>query len=168
MPGVHLLDREIGEEWPRLATDADVQAFESVPYEKRIAATSTYEALRLGAARDPKTPALLFLPNASPDDEPLRLTHGDFIARVTQTANALHALGVGPQDVVSLMLPLVPQAFYALYGAQAAGIVNPVNAFLEAGHIAHILRAARTKVLITIGPAQGFDTWAKVTRIRAE
>ena len=168
MPGLHLLDRLIGDEWPRLATDADMRAFESVPYDERIAATSTYEALRLGAARDPKTPALLFLPNASPEEEPLRLSHGDFFARVTQTANALHALCVGPRDVVSLMLPLVPQAFYALYGAQAAGIVNPVNAFLEAGHIAHILRAARTKVLITIGPAQGFDTWEKVTRIRAE
>ena len=84
MPGLHLLDRAIGDEWPSLATDADLRAFESVPYEERIAAPSTYEALRLGAARDPKTPALLFLPNASPDDEPLRLTHGDFFARVTQ------------------------------------------------------------------------------------
>ena len=168
MPGVHLLDRMIGDEWPRLATDADVRAFESVPYQERIAATSTYEALRLGASRDPKTPALLFLPNAGPDDEPLRLPHGEFFARVTQTANALHSLGVGPRDVVSLMLPLVPQAFYALYGAQAAGIVNPVNAFLEAGHIAHILRAARTKVLVTVGPMQGFDTWEKVSSIRAQ
>ena len=168
MADVLLLDRVIGAEWPRLATDADVRAFESVPYEQRIAATSTYEALRLGATRDPQTPALLFLPNASPDDEPLRLSHGEFFARVTQTANALHGLGVGPRDVVSLMLPLLPQAFYALYGAQAAGIVNPVNPFLEAGHIAHILRAARTKVLVTIGPMQGFDTWEKVASMRAE
>jgi fatty-acyl-CoA synthase len=168
MPGVHSLDRVIGNEWPTLATDADLQAFESVPYEERIAARSTYEALRCGAARNPDTPALLFLPNASPDDEPLRLSHGDFVARVTQTANALHALGVGPQDVVTLLLPLVPQAFYALYGAQAAGIVNPVNAFLEAGQIAHILRAANTKVLVTLGPTQGFDIWEKVSRIRAE
>jgi fatty-acyl-CoA synthase len=168
MPGLHSLDRVIGNEWPHLATDADLQAFESVPYDERIAARSTYEALRCGAARDPDTPALLFLPNASPDDEPLRLSQGDFVARVTQTANALHALGVGPKDVVTLLLPLVPQAFYALYGAQAAGIVNPVNAFLEAGQIAHIMRAANTKVLVTLGPTQGFDIWEKVSRIRAE
>jgi fatty-acyl-CoA synthase len=168
MPGLHSLDRVIGDEWPILATGADVRAFESVPYEERIAARSTYDALRCGMERDPSTPALLFLPNASADDEPLCLTHRSFFARVTQTANALHALGVGPSDVVSLMLPLVPQAFYALYGAQAAGIVNPINAFLEAGHIAHILRAARTKVLVTLGPTQGFDIWEKVTRIRGE
>jgi fatty-acyl-CoA synthase len=168
MPGLHSLDRVIGDEWPILATGAAVRAFESVPYEERIAARSTYDALRCGMERDPSTPALLFLPNASADDEPLCLTHRSFFARVTQTANALHALGVGPSDVVSLMLPLVPQAFYALYGAQAAGIVNPINAFLEAGHIAHILRAARTKVLVTLGPTQGFDIWEKVTRIRGE
>src|SRR6185369_8677411 len=63
---------------------------------------------------------------------------------------------------------LVPQAFYALYGTQAAGIANPVNSFLEPGQIAHILRAAGTKVLITLGPAEGFNTWEKVKRFRDE
>jgi hypothetical protein len=75
MSGLHALDRVIGNEWPTLATQADVQAFESVPYVERIAARSTYEALRCGASIDPATPALLFLPNASADDEPLRLSH---------------------------------------------------------------------------------------------
>jgi len=166
MPGLHALDRVIGNQWPSFATDADVRAFESVPYAERIAATSTYEALKLGAARDPQVPAILFLPNASATDEPVRLTHAQFIARVTQVANALHALGVRPGDVVSILLPLVPQAFYALFGAQAAGIANPVNSFLESPQIAHILQAAKTKVLIALGPAEGFDIWQKVARIR--
>jgi fatty-acyl-CoA synthase len=168
MTGLHALDRVIGDSWPALATQADVRAFESVPYAERIAATSTYEALRLGAARDPNTPAILFLPNASPTDEPVRFTHAELHARVTQVANALHALGVGPQDVVSILLPLIPQAFYALFGAQAAGIANPVNSFLEPGQIAHILNAAKTKVLVALGPAEGFDIWQKVARIRSE
>ena len=140
----------------------------SVPFEKRIAAKSTYEALQLGAACGPETPAILFLPNASADDEPVQLTHREFLGRVTQVANALHSLGVGPGDVVSLLLPLVPQAFYALFGAQAAGIANPINAFLEAEQIAHILKAAGTKVLITLGPVPNSDTWEKVLRIRDE
>jgi fatty-acyl-CoA synthase len=166
--GLHLLDRAIGNEWPSLATEADLRAFEAIPYEERIAAQSTYEALRLGAAHDPQCPALQFLANASPDEEPLTITHGEFHARVTQVANMLHALGVGPTDVVSLLLPLVPQAFVALYGAQAAGIANPVNAYLEAGHIAHILRAAKTKVLVALAPREGYDIWDKVARIRQE
>lgn len=168
MSGVHALDRFIGDDWPTLATEADVRAFESVPYEDRIGASSTYEALQLGAARDPQAPAILFLPNASAADEPVRLTHAQFIARVTQTANALHALGVTPGDVVGLLLPLIPQAFYALFGAQAAGIANPVNSYLEAPQIAHILQTSKAKVLIALGPAEGFDIWQKVARIRGE
>jgi fatty-acyl-CoA synthase len=34
-----------------------------------------------------------------------------------------------------------------------------VNAFLEAPQIAHILQAAKTKVLIALGPRRGFDIW---------
>ena len=162
----HLLDRRLEGSWPVLATDADVRALESVPYAERIAASSTYEALQLGAAHDPQAPALLFLPNADPEEAPLQVTHREFMARVTQTANGLAALGVGPHDVVSLLLPLVPQAFFTLFGAEAAGIANPVNPLLEAGQIAEILRAARTKVLVALGPLPGTDIWAKVERIR--
>ena len=144
MRGLHLLDRKIGTEWPKLGSDADLRAFEATPYAERIAASNTYEALRLGAAHDPDAAALLFLPNADPDENPLRLTHREFFGRVTQVANVLHELGVGPGDVVSLLLPLLPQAFATLFGAEAAGIANPVNPHLEAPQIAAILRAAKT------------------------
>ena len=36
-------------------------------------------------------------------------------------------LVVGANDVVSFLLPLLPQSFLTLYGAEAAGIANPVN-----------------------------------------
>ena len=55
---MHLLDRSIGDAWPVFADDAQLRAFEATPYAERIAAQSTYEALRLGAARDPDAPAL--------------------------------------------------------------------------------------------------------------
>jgi fatty-acyl-CoA synthase len=53
MPGLHSLDRIIGDAWPSLATDDELHTFESVPFEERVAASSTYEALRCGAARYP-------------------------------------------------------------------------------------------------------------------
>ena len=46
--------------------------------------------------------------------------------------------------MVSLLLPLLPQAFVALFGAQAVGVANPVNPMLSAAQIADILRAAGT------------------------
>ena len=166
MTRAHLLDRLIGATRPGLGSAAQLREFEAVPYAERIGARSTYEALQLGAAHDPGAPALVFLPNADPGEAALTLTHGQFIARLTQTANAFTALGVGPHDVVSLLLPLLPQSFTALFGAEAVGIANPVNPLLEAGQIADILRAARTKVLVTLGP--GTELWDKVQRVRAE
>lgn len=168
MKRAHLLDRLIGEEFPSLSTDTDLKAFEAVPFSERIAAQSTYAALQLGAAHSPSTPALQFLQKADPDETPLIITYAQFIARVTRTANMLADLGIGPGDVVSFMLPLVPQSFYTLYGAEAAGIANPVNPLLEPAQIAEILRAANTKVLVALGPAPGSDIWDKVLRIRAE
>jgi len=163
----HVLDRLIGAELPRFTRWSDVLAFEAgAPYADRIAAASTYEALQLGAALDPAAPALLFLPNASPDEPPQTWSHARFAERVTQAANLFHALGVGAGDVVSLLLPLVPQAFVALFGAQAVGVANPVNPMLAPAQLAEILRAARTRVLVALGPAEGSDIWDKVGAIR--
>lgn len=164
----HLLDRVIGPDWPDLSTSEAVRAFESVPYAERIAATSTYEALRLGAQANPAAPAIRFLPNADPDEAPIVFDHAQFFGRVTQAANAFHAIGIGADDVVSFLLPLLPQAFYTLYGAEAAGIANPVNPLLEPHQLVEILRAADTRVLVALGPMPGSDIWEKVQRIRAE
>jgi len=162
MAGIHLLDRLIDHDYPVFATDADVHAFEKIPYAERIAADSTYEAIMLGAAHNPDAPAIQFLPNADPTDTPVILTYRDFVARLTQAANAFHALGVHGDGVVSFLLPLLPEAFITLFGAEAAGIANPVNPLLEPHQIAEILEAARTTVLVALGPMPGTDIWQKV------
>jgi fatty-acyl-CoA synthase len=168
MPGIHLLDRMIGQDYPSFATDADVRAFETTPYAERIAAASTYEAVKLGAAHDPDAPAIQFLANADPADTPVVISHRDFVGRVTQAANMFHALGVGPHDVVSFLLPLLPEAFVTLFGAEAAGIANPVNPLLEPHQIVEILEAAHTSVLVTLGPMPGTDIWQKVEQVRGQ
>jgi fatty-acyl-CoA synthase len=166
MAGIHLLDRLVGDEYPTFATEADVRTFEQTPYAERIAAESTYDAIRLGAAKNPDAPAIQFLANADPADTPLVISHRDFVSRVTQAANMFHALGVGDKDVVSFMLPLLPEAFIALFGAEAAGIANPVNPLLEPHQIAEILAAAKTTVLVALGPLPGTDIWKKVEQVR--
>ena len=168
MPGVHLLDRVIGNAYPSFATDAEVRAFEQTPYADRIAAQSTYDALKLGAARNPDAPALQFLANADPADQPVVISYRDFLARVTQAANMFHALGVGKGDVVSFLLPLVPDAFVTLFAAEAAGIANPVNPLLEPHQIAEILEAANTKILVALGPMPGTDIWQKIEQVRGK
>lgn len=162
----HLLDRLIGAELPRFNSAADVAAFEAqAPWAERVAAASTYQALQLGAALNPDAPAMHFLPHADPAEAPLTWSHREFFGKLTQAANLFHRLDVGPGDVVSLLLPLLPQAFVALYGAQAVGVANPVNPMLSAAQLAEILRAAGTQVLVTTGPAEGSELWDKVQAI---
>jgi fatty-acyl-CoA synthase len=168
MAGIHSLDLLIGNEFPVFATEADVRAFEQVPYADRIAAQSTYDAIKLGAAKNPDAPAIQFLPNADPADTPLVISYRDFVARVTQAANMFHALGAGGSDVVSFMLPLLPEAFITLFGAEAAGIANPVNPLLEPHQIAEILQAANTTILVALGPVPGTDIWKKVEQVRGK
>ncbi len=168
MAGIHALDRLIGNDYPTLLTDEEVRELERIPYSERVAAESTYDAIRLGAAKNPDAPAIQFLQNADPADTPLVVSYRDLIARVTQAANMFHGLGVGKDDVVSFMLPLLPDAFVTLFGAEAAGIANPVNPLLEPYQLAEILEAANTKVLVALGPLPGTDIWQKVEQIRPQ
>ena len=168
MNRAHLLDKLIGADLPVFRNAADVTAFEATPYAERIAAHSTYEALRLGAARDPAAPAIQFLAKADAEQQPLVLSHAQFFAGVTQAANMFADLGVGPGDVVSFLLPLLPQSFTGLFGAQAAGIANPVNPLLSPLQIGEILRAANTKVLVALGPLPGSDIWDKVQQVKGQ
>ena len=168
-PRAHALDRLIGAQMPALRSLADVAALEAqAPWAERVAARSTYEALQRGAAVNPDAPALIFLPDADPDAPHEQWSHRAFLQRVTQVGNLFHRLGVGPDAVVSLLLPLLPQAYFALFGAQVAGIANPVNHLLSAAQIAEILHAAGTQVLVTVGPTVDAAIWAKVQAVQAQ
>ena len=167
-PRALLIDRRMGAKRPSLASAADVAAIEAVPLAERLEAASTYEAIQIGARHNPEAPAIQFLPTCDPAEPASVLSYAQFLARVTQAANLFTALGVGPNDVVSLLLPLVPQNFYALFGAEAAGIANPVNPLLEPHQLVEILNAAGTKVVVVHGPNAGTDYWDKVQRIRAQ
>ncbi len=146
----------------------DIEDIEKVPCKERIPEKSTYEILQKGAAMDPEAPAITFLLNGDTYENPSVVTHGQLIGRIRQTANMLHDLGVGPADVVTYLLPNIPHAHYVLWGAEVAGIANPVNPMLEAGTIKDICEAARTKVLVSLGEFPGSDIWQKVDSIRGE
>jgi fatty-acyl-CoA synthase len=102
----------------------------------------------------------------TPGRIPLQVTYGQFIAKIRQTANMLADMGIGPTDVVTYLLPNLPQTHFVLWGAEAAGIANPINPMLEAETIREICQAAGTKVLVALGAFPGADIWTKVEAIR--
>ncbi|SDH62768.1 acyl-CoA synthetase [Pseudomonas panipatensis] len=151
-----------------IASLRDIEALESVPLEQRDLPASTYELLRRSAARHAGHSALHFLLQGRADEEPVRISYAELFARVTQAANAFHRLGVRPGTAVSFLLPNLPQTHYVIWGGEAAGIVNAINPLLDPQHIAELVRAADSRVLVTLAPFPGSDLWDKVAALRDE
>jgi fatty-acyl-CoA synthase len=147
---------------------SDIEAFENTPIENRMDVSNTYDLIQKGAAINPDAKAISFFLSGDTYDQPMQVTYRELMANITRTANLFHDLGVGPQDVISYLLPNLPHTHYILWGGEAAGIVNPINPLLEPGTIAEICQAAGTKVLVALAEFPESDIWEKVMKVRKE
>ena len=146
----------------------DIKKHESVPLEERVTTKSTYEMIKKGASEDPDAVAIYFLMSGEMWETPMEISYRQFVGRITQSANLFHDLGVGPGDVVTYILPNLPQTHFTVWGAETAGIANPINPLLEPVQIRDIMNAARSKILVALGEYPGTDIWQKVEAIRKE
>ncbi|MBS3808866.1 MAG: AMP-binding protein, partial [Desulfobacterales bacterium] len=146
----------------------DVEELEKIPYTERVKENSTTKLLENGAKINPDAPAISFILNGDTYDQPSVISYSQFIGKIRQTANMLYDLGIRPGDVVTYVLPNLPQTHYVLWGAEAAGIANPINPLLEPGTIKDICTSANTKVLVALGEMSGTDIWQKIDSIRRE
>ncbi|MEO1653269.1 MAG: acyl-CoA synthetase, partial [Bacteroidota bacterium] len=126
---------------------------------------NTYEMLKAGAAINPQKLALRFFLQGTAFDRPVDYTYSDLMANINQTANMFRDLGLGEKDVVSFVLPNLPETHFTIWGGEAAGIVNAINPLLESHQIAEIMRAAETKMLVTLAPFPKTDLWDKVSQV---
>jgi len=149
-------------ETPRIANIADVTAIEKIPLTERLKHDNLYAAIAAGMSIDPDHPAFHFLQDGNPDETPLTITHGELAAKGIQVANLLRSLGAEKGDPVTVLMPNVPQKFMSLIGSLPATVFSPVNWMLEPVLIAEIIRAARSKILIALGPTPGYEIWDKV------
>src|SRR5260370_39173478 len=83
----------------------DIERLERVPLARRLAVGSTYAVLHKALASSPEQPARCFLPLGDPSQPGEALTARAFLGKVHQTANLLADLGIGPPDVMALLLP---------------------------------------------------------------
>ncbi len=146
----------------------DIEAIEQTPLEDWIKVRNTYEMILQGAHGHEEKPAIFFFLRGEDYASPVVVTYRQLVGRIHQTANMLRDFGFGPNDVATMLLPNVPQAHFAIWGTEAAGIINPINPLLEPKAIANIMNAAKAKVLFALGPVPGTDIWQKVEAIRKE
>ena len=152
----------------KIVTVADIEEFEKIPIEDRLDFFNTYDMIKHGAAIDPEATAISFFPSGEDYASPSQITYRNFLAQITRTANLFHDLGVGPGDVITYLLPNLPQTHYVLWGGEAVGIVNPINPMLEPSTICEICLAAGTKVLVALGEFEGSDIWDKACAVRKD
>ncbi|MCR8924342.1 acyl-CoA synthetase [Dasania sp. GY-MA-18] len=144
---------------------SDIEEFEKTPRSQRYPWSNSYELIQQAGLEYGDDPALSFLPTGVAGEQAINISYRELAAKVTQTANLLHSLGVTQGDAVSLLLPSLLQTHYTLWGAQAAGIAGPINPMLEAEHITEIMNATRSKVLITLAPSENSELWQKVCQM---
>ncbi|ERI50298.1 AMP-binding protein, partial [Pseudomonas sp. EGD-AK9] len=153
---------------PLIRTLQDIEQIEKTPLSARDLPASTYELIRRTAVAQPDAPALSFILQGDGEEQPLRLSYAELLGKITQTANAFHRLGLRPGKAVSFLLPNLPQTHFTIWGGEAAGIVNAINPLLEPEHIAELIHASDSELLVTLAPFPGTDLWAKVEALRGQ
>jgi fatty-acyl-CoA synthase len=147
-----------------IASLADVLAVEQARQRDRSGSlpNSTYEMISATARSHPDAPALSYFARVEDHVHPQVWSYETLWAGITATANFLHALTVGSDDVVAIVLPNLPQTHLAIWGGQAAAICFPINPMLEPAAIAELLSAVEAKVLVTLADAPGADLWSRL------
>ncbi|HEX9524907.1 MAG TPA: AMP-binding protein, partial [Reyranella sp.] len=113
----------------KIRTHADIEKLEQVPVTARIRHASVADLLRDATRENAGRVAIRYLAGTGPADPVRDVTFEQLMRHVFQAANLLNAHGIGPHDTVTLLMPSVPETFFALWGAEIAAVANPVNYF---------------------------------------
>jgi fatty-acyl-CoA synthase len=147
---------------------ADLHRIEATPLAQALPWASTYDLIRASAEVHAEQPALTFLHTGQPGGKSTTWTYRDLLNGIHQTANLLHGLHLCPHDVVAILLPGGLAYHLALWGGEAAGIVQPLNPLLSEDKLLSLLRASQAKVLIAHGVDDDTQMRAKALRLQAQ
>ncbi|MBD8050229.1 acyl-CoA synthetase [Limnohabitans radicicola] len=146
---------------------AHIRQIEQTPLDQAIPWQSTYALIAASAQAHAERPALTFLETGQPGGPSTSWTYRELLQKIHQTANALFHLGVQSGDVVAILLPGGLAYHLALWGGEAAGIVQPLNPLLSEEKLLSLLRASGAKVLIAHGDDDDAHMRAKALRLQA-
>jgi fatty-acyl-CoA synthase len=141
-------------------------AIEAGGLDRLLTSWSIHGALSAAAGCSPSKAAIQFLRTGEAGQGAETITYHEFLSSVELAAGLFQEASDGP-PVVSVLAPLLPEAIIAMWGAAIAGVCNPINPFLEVRHIASIMNAARSTVLVTCTDAEGAGAWNRVEELVA-
>jgi fatty-acyl-CoA synthase len=148
---------------------ADIEAIERIPLDERLGVVDISQRIALGlAAHDPGDTAIFYIPDGNVDTRAAEIPFATLRRNIDRTASFLRANGIGRGDVVAVLLPGVPSVYWSILGAVAAGIAFPLNWMLEPRHVLHLLKEAKAKAVIALGPTPGFKIWESLMTIAGD
>jgi fatty-acyl-CoA synthase len=147
---------------------ADIRHIEATPLAQTMPWASTYALIAASAKAHADHGALTFLETGRPGGPSTTWSYQDLLQGIHQTANLLHSLHVGTQDVVGILLPGGLAYHLALWGGEAAGIVQPLNPLLSDEKLLSLLQASQAKVLIAHGVDDDSRLRDKALRLQAQ
>lgn len=134
-----------------IASVDDLTAIERAGPQVWMSFDQVADALADVAARYPDRPALTALA-AADDPSPCRWSYAQFLTEIHRSANLFRALAGPAEPRVALLLPPLPDAWFALWGAETAGVACPVNHALADDHLVALLNATGASVVVTLVP----------------
>ncbi|GAA4120899.1 acyl-CoA synthetase [Nocardioides fonticola] len=153
--------------WPRWSRPDDVEEIERIPLAERPLPATTTEILRLAARSRPDAVALHVMPDAARWAQAQPVTYAELAAETARVAHVLVEAGVSPTTPVALLAPNCRELVPALLGAQAAGVVMPLNANLAPDVLARLVAAAGVRHVIAAGPDLDARAWERVADLAA-
>ncbi|HZH07312.1 MAG TPA: AMP-binding protein, partial [Lautropia sp.] len=142
----------------------DIELIERSGYDAWAGARSTYELLRQSAQAQPEGPAIVYVHDPADPQSTLVWSHRELLGRIHRAAALFRDLNVSRDVPIALLVPHIPSAQVALWGAQLAGCAFPINFLLNAEHVAQLLQAAGARVVVALGPAHGLSVHETVCR----
>ena len=148
---------------------ADIATIEAQGLAAFMPAAMPFDIIERSALRAPSATALHYLQAVDAPERDVQLSYSELARRVRQAANLFHRLGVQAGDSVALLMPHVPLAQIALWGAEVAARACPINPMLRPDHIASLMRAANVKIAVIQGGNADVDIWDRIVpALRAE
>ena len=151
----------------QVASIADVRAIERTPFSELLPSWSILGMIEHAAERTPDKPAIVVLDKNEPTLRGRRISYAELAATIRATANRLVEVSARSQPVISILTPLLAESFIATWAGATAGIANPINPFLRVEHVANIMNAAGTTVLVCGTASHGPGAWNDVGTLRA-
>jgi fatty-acyl-CoA synthase len=152
---------------PVIASIDDVRRIEAGPYGAFLPHARVLDALEASAARHGARVALRAIDSPDPAAPTRTWTYAALLGEIRRAARLFRHLAGGEVPRVALLLPPIPEAHVALWGAEAAGIACPINFQLNAEHVDALVAACGAQVAVVLGPASDLDVWSRAEGLRA-